>query len=41
MKYRWVLPVLYASKVERLAQKYAGVPFVEDTFTELAKPAAK
>ncbi len=31
----------HASKAERLAKKYAGIPFVEATFTELAKPAVK
>lgn len=31
----------HTRKAERLAAKYAGIPFVETTFTELAEPAAK
>lgn len=31
----------HASKAKRLANKYAGVPFVETTFTELAQPTVK
>jgi hypothetical protein len=30
-----------AGKAERLARKYAGIPFVEETFNELAKPTVK
>lgn len=31
----------HASQATALAKKYAGIPFVEETFTELAKPTTK
>jgi hypothetical protein len=30
-----------AGKAQRLAKKYEGIPFVEETFSELAKPTVK